>query len=188
MTPREIAALTPTVTPSFTFAASTLTLFPTPGPMIVNAVISPVYTTCASTAWYKIVNAGYDSTDLYLTLNTNVAANSTNHATWTPNLPLSGRYKVEAFVAFHNQITFCGPKTTIGYDTSNARYKVYQNGSLFQTVSVDQKPLNNQWATIGTYRFMAGVDSYVVLTDLNGKSSLTRTVSFNVLRFTYVGP
>ncbi|MGC1374734.1 MAG: protein kinase [Anaerolineales bacterium] len=177
-TPREIAEITPTVASPFT-----------PTPIIVNAAISPDFGACSTQHWYKIAGAGYDGTDIYLTLNTNVQANSTNSARWTPNLPIAGQYKVEMFAAFHRQITWqCVPNTTIGYDTSDARYTVYMGGSLLQTVAIDQKPLNNQWATIGTYSFPAGASSYVILNDLNGESQLTRTISFNVLRFTYVGP
>jgi len=77
---------------------------------------------------------------------------------------------------------------TIGYDTSDARYLVYPGGSLSQTVIIDQKPLNNQWADLGTYRFAAGAGNYVILTDFNTEPQATRTVSFSVLRFTYVGP
>jgi hypothetical protein len=176
---------TPTVTPTQTKTPTPTT----PAPIIVNAVISPAYGSCVASSWYKIAGAGYSGTDLYLTLNTNAQASSTNSARWTPSLPLAGRWKVEAFVAFHNQITWqCAPNTTIGYDTSDARYKVYLNGIAQSYVAIDQKPLNNQWATIGTYSFSAGTSSYIILTDLNGESSLTRTVSFNVLRFTYVGP
>ncbi|MGC1374735.1 MAG: hypothetical protein WA821_00825, partial [Anaerolineales bacterium] len=190
-TPTGSAPPTRTYTPTPT-VTSTLTKTPTPttpAPIIVNPVISPAYGSCVASSWYKIAGAGYGGTDLYLTLNTNVPANSTNSARWTPNLPIAGQYKVEIFAAFHNQITWqCSPNTTIGYDTSDARYTVYPNGSAQSYVSIDQKPLNNQWAIIGTYSFPAGTSSYVILTDLNGEAQLTRTVSFNVLRFTYVGP
>lgn len=156
-------------------------------PVVVNAAISPAYGTCVG--WYQFGGAGYGGTDLYVTLNTNVPSDSTNSARWTPNLPRAGQYRVEAFVAYHTSVTWpCYPYTTIDSDTSNAQYQVYSNGSGLPIVSIDQLPLNNQWATIGTYSFSAGAGSYVEMKDLNNEASLTRMISFNVLRFVYVGP
>lgn len=176
--PTPTSTLTPTITPT-----------PVIAPVIVNAAISPAYNGTCSDGWYKFSGAGYGGTDLYLTLNTNVPSDSMNSARWTPNLPLAGQYKVEAFVANHAPIaSWPCLYTRISWDTSDAQYQVYPNGSLLQTVSIDQKPLDNQWATIGTYSFSAGAGNYVILTDLNSESSWTRTISFNVLRFTYVGP
>jgi hypothetical protein len=188
-----VKTFTPTTTATPTQAktpTATVTGIPsvTPAPIIVNAALVPAYDTCASSSWYQLAGAGYGATDLYLTLNTNIQTNSTNSARWTPNLPLDGQYKVEAFVAAHSSIIWCSPAISIGYDTSDARYKVYPGGSLSQTVVIDQKPLNDQWAAIGTYRFAAGAGNYVILTDFNGEPQATRTVSFSVLRFTYVGP
>jgi murein DD-endopeptidase MepM/ murein hydrolase activator NlpD len=179
-----------TNTPTATGTPTETPVSPTPTPIILEAALTPAYGTCSGSAWVR-VTGGYNSTFqyIYITLNTNVLANSTNSGKWTPDLPVPGQYKVEAFVAFHNQITWpCAPGGTIGYDTSDARYKVYAGGTLQQTVSVDQKPLNNQWANLGTYSFPAGTNSYVILTDYNGETQLTRTITFNVLRFTYVGP
>jgi serine/threonine-protein kinase len=189
ITSSKAPSLTPSVTPSLPLRTPTATLSFTPAPIIVEAVLIPIYGTCSGSHWYKIAGTGYGGTDLYLTLNTNVPANSTNFAKWIPNLPIAGQYRVEMFAVLHKQITWqCAPNTTIGLDTSDARYTVYLNGSAQPYVSIDQKPLNDQWATIGTYSFSTGTGSYVILIDLNDEPQLTRTISINVLRFTYIGP
>jgi LasA protease len=188
-TPTETTTETPTPTLTATVTPTpTPTSIVTPAPIIIEAVLTPPYGTCSATSWIRLTG-GNGGTYIYLTLNTNVPANSTNSGKWTPNLPIPGQYKVEAFVAYHGQVTWpCAPSGTIGWDTSDARYKVYSGGSLVQTVTVDQKPLSNQWANLGTYSFQAGTNNYVILTDLNGEAQLTRTVSYNVVKFTYVGP
>lgn len=159
-----------------------------PSPIIIQPTLTPAYGSTCTTAWYR-VSGGYNSTYIYLTLNTNISANSTNSGKWKPTIPLTGKYKIEAFVATHNQITWpCSPGGTIGWDTSDAKYQVYTNGVKTSTVKINQAPLENAWATIGTFTLTAGTNNYVILTDLNGETQWTKTISFNVMKFTWVSP
>lgn len=119
---------------------------------------------------------------VYLTLNTNDPSWSLNSADWTPYLPVTGHYRVEAFIPDHQVIQWECPTKTIYYDTSDARYTIHHaNGQ--QTVSIDQKPLAHEWVTLGEFDFHAGWDGYVELTDLNGETNISRTVSFSMMRF-----
>lgn len=160
---------------------------PPPAPIIVSPTLSPAVGTVCASHWYKVAGTGYNKTNVYLTLNTNKTANSTNSGKWKPNIPLGGQYKVEVYIGHHIGINWSCPTKYVNGDTSDARYKIYYAGGNTTKV-INQLPLDNQWAYLGTYYFNAGTAGYVFLNDLNGETSLTRTVSFNVVRFTYVGP
>lgn len=160
---------------------------PPPSPLIVNPALTPALGTVCASHWYKVSGAGYGGTNVYLTLNTNNSTNATNSAKWRPTIPQNGRYKVEAYIGHHGSITWSCPTKTVNGDTSDARYKIYYSGGSVTKV-VNQLPLDNQWTDLGTYYFQAGTTGYVYLRDLNGETSLTRAVSFNVIRFTWVGP
>jgi len=145
--------------------------------------IRPAYNGMCGSAWYRFGNnRGHYA---YLTLNTDNPAYSTNTATWTPNLPSAGVYKVEAYIAHHTSIDWQCPSRHISWDTGDARYTIYHaNGST--TVSGNQGPLDNQWLDLGTYTFNAGTGGKVALTDLNGETHLSHTVSFSAMRFTLI--
>jgi murein DD-endopeptidase MepM/ murein hydrolase activator NlpD len=160
---------------------------PPPAPFIVNPVLTPAVGTVCSSAWYKVSGTGYNGTNVYLTLNTQYSSQSTNSGKWTPNIPLSGRYKIEVYIGHHSPVTWSCPTKYISKDSSDARYKIYYSGGSTTKV-IDQYPLDNQWATLGEYYFVAGTSGYIKLTDLNGEANLTRTISFNVVRVTWVGP
>ena len=151
--------------------------------VVESPSISPSYGGMCGSAWYRFGNnRGHYA---YLTLNTNNPAYSTNSATWTPNLPAAGTYKVEAYIAHHASINWQCPSRHIGWDTGDARYTIYHaNGST--TVSGNQGPLDNQWLDLGTYTFNAGTGGKVRLTDLNGEAHLSHTVSFSAVRFTLI--
>jgi cell wall-associated NlpC family hydrolase len=136
-------------------------------------------------SWYRFLNnRGHYA---YLTLNTNDPPQSTNWADWHPNLPQSGDWEVEAYIAHHGSINWECPSLFIPWDTSDARYTIYHaDGS--SSVSGNQAPLDNQWLYLGMYRFNAGTSGWVKLTDLNGEANLSRTVSFSAMRFTLQTP
>ncbi|MBN1919602.1 MAG: fibronectin type III domain-containing protein [Anaerolineae bacterium] len=149
----------------------------------VAPALTPAYngSTCGC-GWYKIADG------FYLTLNTNNPAESTNSAVWRPNLPTSGRWKVEALIANHPVITWpCAPVAgrVISWDTSDARYTVYHRDGT-TAVTGNQRPLTDQWLNLGEFNFNAGTTGYIKLVDLNGETNLTYSVSFNVVRFTLV--
>ena len=145
--------------------------------------ITPAYKGMCGSAWYRFTNnLGHYA---YLTLNTDKTAYSTNAATWTPNLPQTGVYKVEAYIAHHGPINWQCPSRHISWDTSDARYTIYHAGGK-TSVSKNQGPVDNQWLDLGTFTFNAGRSGKVILTDLNGEAHLSHTVSFSAMRFTLV--
>jgi murein DD-endopeptidase MepM/ murein hydrolase activator NlpD len=153
---------------------------------IVNPpALTPATVSCTN-AWRKVAAGTFGNFyDVYLTANAQTTAQSTNKATWTPNLPVRGLYRVQAYIGNHDA-AFCGQNPAPQWDTSNARYTLYYEGGS-KTVAVDQAPLTNQWATIDTKCFNAGTAGRVELTDLTYEASLSRTVSFSAMKFEYVG-
>ena len=138
---------------------------------------------CDETFWYEIPNdRGHKA---YLTLNAHDPADSTNWAEWAPTLPEAGYYRVEAYITWHDPITWCtGTGRIINTDTTDARYTItHAFGDT--TVSRSQYSLANQWLDLGEYYFTAGTAAKVVLTDLNGEAEFTTTVSFSAMRFTW---
>jgi photosystem II stability/assembly factor-like uncharacterized protein len=154
--------------------------------IVEDPQLHPAYITCAQTYWYPFPNNRGHSA--YLTLNTNAPANSTNYGEWTPIIPQSGYYQVEAFIAGHDPITWCtGTGRTIDHDTSDARYSIHHAyGATTRTVS--QYPLSNQWVILGEFYFNAGSTGYVSLADLNAETEYSTTVSFSAMRFTFTRP
>jgi hypothetical protein len=152
--------------------------------IVEDPTLTPAYNNgMCGTAWYRFTNNR--SHYAYLTLNTNASASSTNWATWQPNLPVAGDYKVEAFIATHNPINWQCPTKYISWDTSDAHYTI-QHASGSTLVSRNQAPMNNQWLDLGTYAFNVGTGGRVKLVDLNDESNLTKTISFSAVRFTLV--
>jgi len=130
--------------------------------------------------WYVI--DGYDGEKAYLTLNVKTEAYSTNSAEWAPNLSAAGQYRVEAYVPNHPSIYWYCLGQTIYWDTSDARYTIHHAGGK-STVSRDQAPLADQWVGLGTYEFDKGTSGKVQLTDLNGETDFSKTISFSAMRF-----
>jgi photosystem II stability/assembly factor-like uncharacterized protein len=150
--------------------------------VVEDPQLNPPYTTCPLTYWYPIPNdRGHTA---YLTLNT---AHSTNSGEWHPSIPQAGYYRVEAYIADHDPIAWCTSGNIKDHDTSEAHYTIYSaSGETARTVS--QYPLSNQWVSLGEFYFNAGSAGYVKLTDLNGETEYTTTVSFSAMRFTLTQP
>lgn len=136
-----------------------------------------------SCGWYRFSNnRGHYA---YLTLNTNQASLSTNSGRWTPNLPVGGTWRVEAYIPDHAPLTWPCTGQYISWDTSDARYSIrHADGTTSR--SGNQAPLANAWLNLGEYRFNSGTGGYVALSDLNGETNLSRFVSFSAMRFTLV--
>lgn len=158
-----------------------------PGEVILETPgLNPAAGPVCSTGWLQLTNnRGHP---FYLTLNTNVQSSSTNSATWTPNLPFAGKWRVEAYVANHGIIDWpCAHKPRILWDTSDARYTVHHAGGD-STSSGNQAPLTDQWLHIGDFQFNAGTGGNVRLTDLNGEANTSKTIQFGAMKFTVLTP
>jgi hypothetical protein len=150
--------------------------------VVEDPILTPHYTgDMCVTAWHQFTNnRGHNA---YLTMNTNVAAQSTNWASWTPDLPCAGDYKVEAYIPNHAPINWQCPSLTVSWDTSDAHYTIRYSGGSSQ-FSGNQSPLADQWLDVGTYYFNAGTGGSVELRDLNHETALSRTISFSAMKFT----
>ncbi len=130
-------------------------------------------------------NYWYATNGVYLTVNTNDPGLSTNYSQWSANLTKPGQYKVEAYIGYHSIINWQCPTHTFIYDTSDARYTIY-TASGTKNVSGNQRPLNNEWLNLGTYQFNTGSGVKAKLSDLNGESNGSTTISVHDMRFTLV--
>jgi len=73
-------------------------------------------------------------------------------ATWRPDLPVGGNYRVHAWwTQYSNRAT-------------NAKYTIYYDGDS-EPIEVNQRVNGSQWNLLGTYPFVAGTSGYVVLSD-----------------------
>ncbi len=138
------------------------------------------------TGWVSYDNAlGHNG---YLTLSAINQADSTNSGKWTPDLPLDGRWKIEAHNPVHPFVNWPCLNTTLTNDTANASYLiVYNKGTVggATVVSFNQQT-SGQWLDLGTYDMGAGKNSSVELTDLTGEATGSKYVSFSAMRFTCV--
>jgi hypothetical protein len=161
---------------------------PPPNEVYVNKPsLTPAYSTTCGSYWYPFT--GYNGNTAYLTENAYTSSQSSNSGTWTPNLPSTGKYKVEAYIANHGVVNVACSWGTASYgaDTSNARYQIYKTSSSTPvTVIKDQLPYSNQWITLGEFDFNAGTGGFVKLSDLTGETYTSKNVSFSAMRFTLV--
>jgi hypothetical protein len=80
------------------------------------------------------------------------AGSGSSTATYTPDLPMAGTYRVYAsWVAHSNRAT-------------DAPYTIYYDGGSV-TIFVNQQMNGDPWKLLGTYVFAAGNSAYVVLSD-----------------------
>jgi hypothetical protein len=119
-------------------------------------------------------------------LNAAAEPQNTNIATWEPDLPVSGEYKVEVFIPSHNAVTWPCPEVTTTWDTSQALYTLtHANGE--SKFSVNQAPLDNEWMDLGIFHFNAETVASLTLSDVTGEAYQTTSVSASAVRFTLVG-
>jgi len=108
---------------------------------------------------------------------------STNFAVWRPNLAAPGRYRVFAFISSHpGRVAWeCGPMPARS-DTRNAIYLIQHRDGVAR-VTINQAPLFDAWADLGTYTFDAGPASYVLLSDLTGEATNSAWVNIDDVKF-----
>ncbi|HEU5015686.1 MAG TPA: N-acetylmuramoyl-L-alanine amidase, partial [Roseiflexaceae bacterium] len=106
----------------------------------------------------------------YYTFGTDNPAESTNSATWRPNVPAADTYRVFAHIP-----QGCGLGTA-PYATQKAVYKIHSADGDFQR-TVDQNTAD-EWVDLGLYHFGAGTDGAVELSDMTGDPFSARKVVF----------
>jgi murein DD-endopeptidase MepM/ murein hydrolase activator NlpD len=164
------------------------TPLPVPSDVIVvesrNLEYSPSIGGTCATGWYVSSYGGQGHG--VLTLNASNASQSKNSAIWRPNMPRAGWYKVEAFVPYHPFFQWPCVDYRITSDTSHATYEIHLTTGTTTKV-VNQAPLNDAWVDLGAYYFGVGTAGYVRLSDMTGEPFASRMVSFDDMRFTYIG-
>lgn len=141
-----------------------------PRPDDGNLTIDELETTFARSDanWYS-ASCGYGGNTFY-TYATDRASESTNSATWRPNIPERGRYRVYAHVP-----QGCG-LASAPYASSRATYTIVSaDGEATRTVDHNTA---DDWVDLGTYTFDAGTGGAVELNDLTGEPYSQRKVIF----------
>ena len=91
-------------------------------------------------------------------LRAKVRGDGTSTATWTPDLPRTGTYKVYAWWWDYNE----------KWRSHDVPYTIYSGGVELERVEVDQTdsgPGGGKWNLLGSYTFSAGTSAHVVLSD-----------------------
>lgn len=155
-------------------------------PLVIETpVLNPTYGDgICDSGWYRYPNQR--GRYAYLALNANSADQSTHTASWHPDLPVSGEYRLEAFIPAHNAINWECPEKTIPGDTIRAAYEiVHANGISLKPVN--QAAYANEWVNLGIFHFNDETQAAVHLSDVTGEQNQTRTLSASALRLTLVG-
>ena len=96
-----------------------------------------------------------------------------NYARWRMTFAKAGNYKVEAFVPNN-------------FASAVATYEIHHAGKV-DKVKVDQKPLSDVWADLGTWDFAGNCDEYVYAADNTGQPySKTITLGVDAVKVTAV--
>jgi hypothetical protein len=107
----------------------------------------------------------------YYTYATDGNPASSNWATWRPNIPTTGTYRVYAYIP-----QGCGIKPTSPYASSKASYTI-NHASGSSTVVVDHD-IATPWVDLGLYTFNKGTNGFVRLSDLTGEPFSQQKVIF----------
>ncbi len=148
-------------------------------------VLNPLYGSgpCDS-GWYSHPNQR--GQNAYLALNVSDLNESQHFALWQPNLPMSGVYRVEAFIPNHGAIDWGCPDLTLTSDTLHAGYQITHAQGTSMAIA-NQGPVADDWVDLGTHYFNAGEDGFIILTDVTGEADQTAMISASAMRFTLVG-
>jgi hypothetical protein len=140
---------------------------PDNGDLVIDELEDQVFAR-SNASWYDAA-CGYGGHSYY-TFATDNAADSTNSATWRPNIREAGTYRVYAHIP-----QGCGLFDP-PYATAKALYKIrHANGSAER--SVDQNTAE-EWVDLGLYTFNGGTDGAVELYDHPGEPYDQRKVIF----------
>jgi hypothetical protein len=118
--------------------------------------------------WHE-ANCGFDG-HTYWTYATNNLAESSNTATWRPNIPTDGRYRV--YVHIPQGCGLAPPP----YASRQAKYVVTHAGGATEVAVDHDRP--ESWIDIGDYQFAKGTSASVSLSDLTGEPFDQRKVVF----------
>jgi hypothetical protein len=124
--------------------------------------------------WYRAPCG--DNGHTYYTYATDTSAESTNWASWTPNIPERGTYRV--YVAIPQGCGLGHPP----YASTGATYRIHTAGGTVER-TVDHNTAE-PWVDLGSYTFEAGTNGFVELDDLtNEPYSLRRVIFFDSIKW-----
>ena len=145
-----------------------------PPPFVVDD-LDPGFARFGTTAYWHGMNTGYAG-HMWWTLSNGTVVD--NWARWQPVVPATMRYRVEVYIpAGYSTYT----------PTSSARYMVYHRDGVTPVV-VNQAAHPNEWVSLGEFCFTAGTSGRVELTDATGEAVGTRSIAFDAVRWTCLGP
>ncbi|EKE11281.1 MAG: membrane metalloendopeptidase [uncultured bacterium] len=110
------------------------------------------------------------------------AADSVGNASWRPNLPKDGQYKILVYI----------PRNDTNYDhyatSTNAVYTVSHNGWSYNSQPVDQSAITdaNRWVNIGIYDLLQYGNPTVELQGNTGE--IGKSIAVDAVKFEYLGP
>jgi hypothetical protein len=143
---------------------------PPPPPAIINS-------TPTLTSFWQQNNFAEAIGGVYAsTFNTQTTPDST--ATWQGTLPAAGNYTVEVFIPRQ-------PSSNSVPRTQNATYQIFVGGFVgAATKQASQAVTSSQWVSLGTFSFTQNYR--ILLTDVTGERTGTRSVVANAVRLTAV--
>ena len=120
---------------------------------------------------------GWPTTASQCVYASNSQSTTTATFTWTPNVPVAGRYNV-----------YCWYPS--GADrTTSARYTMVYTGGQMTVTAVNQTVNGSQWFQIASsLQFDAGTSGYVQLTNKTGETSGTKKVIADAIKLEYAEP
>ncbi|MGQ9516673.1 MAG: golvesin C-terminal-like domain-containing protein, partial [Anaerolineae bacterium] len=145
-----------------------------PPPFVLDDM-DPGFARFGTAAYWHGMNMGYAG-HMWWTLSNGTVVD--NWARWQPAIPATMRYRVEVYIP---------AGYSIYTPTSSARYMVYHRDGVTPVV-VDQAAHPNQWVSLGEFCFTAGTSGKVELTDATGEAVGTRSIAFDAVRWTCLGP
>ena len=157
-----------TVNLSWAPTGSTPSTPPASGGTLTVDNASPGFAKGGSASAWHTGSGGQGGGYIWTRNNDYVRANY-NWARWYPGLA-AGRYEVFAYIPAGNSTT------------TNARYWV-RHADGYTLVPVNQATHQEQWVSLGTYRFVGSDTEYVSLADITYESYLSKNIAFDAMRW-----
>ena len=129
----------------------------------------------ATGAWTSMTDTGgWPETASQYVYSLNMQSATTAFFTWTPNIPVTGKYNV-----------YCWYKA--GADrTTSARYTIAHANGQMAVAIINQAKTGSQWVPIATNKqFTKGTSGFITLTNKTGETDGARKVIADAIKFEY---
>jgi uncharacterized lipoprotein YddW (UPF0748 family) len=129
--------------------------------------------------WTPLTDSGgWPTTASQYVYASNMNTSTTAKFTWTPNVPVAGRYNV-----------YCWYKAATADRTTSARYTIVYAGGQTMVKAVNQTINGSQWYKIAdSVQFDAGTSGYVQLGNKTGEADGTKKVVADAVKLEYAEP